>query len=219
MMFHLGKRARYNIILFLLSFIYIFVIGLFGGVDKIDFVYGIVISFIYFFSFLTIREESRFSFSIPTLMVLLTWIGAFFGLPVLTKITGLLATLFFFVVIFLLVLRIASSSKVQLLEFVESVNIYLLLGIAASLLFRSVYAFNPQAYNTPAEGMSGMSDFIYFSFVTLTTLGYGDISPASPLARSLANLFSVTGQLYLTMIIAMLVGKFLSEKQSDGKDQ
>lgn len=219
MISHFGKRARYNIILFLLGFIYIFVIGLFGGVDKIDLVYGLVISFIYFFSFLTIREESRFSFSIPTLLVLLTWIGAFFGLPVFTKITGLLATLFFFVVIFLLVLRIANSSKVRLLEFVEAVNIYLLLGIAASLLFRSVYAFNPHAYHAPAEGLSGMPDFIYFSFVTLTTLGYGDISPASPLARSLAILFSVSGQLYLTMIIAMLVGKFLSEKQSTGKEQ
>ena len=104
-----------------------------------------------------------------------------------------------------------------MLEFVEAVNIYLLLGIAASLLFQSVYAFNPQAYHAPAEGLSGLSDFIYFSFVTLTTLGYGDITPASPLAHSLAILFSVTGQLYLTMIIAMLVGKFLSEKQATGR--
>ena len=131
---------------------------------------------------------------------------------------GLAIALMIFAVIIMLILRIAKSRNVRMLEFVESVNIYLLLGIAASVLFKSVYAFNHQAYNTPPGGMDSMSDFIYFAFVTMTTLGYGDISPAGPLARSLAVFFSVTGQLYLTMIIAMLVGKYLAEVQDKNRD-
>jgi len=214
----LPKRAWSNIFLILLSFIYIFIIGLFEEGKGQGFAYQVVISFIYIFSFLTIKEESNYSFSIPALMVILTWVGFVFDLRMLSRITGLVATLFFFAVIIMLILRIAKSRNVRMLEFVESVNIYLLLGIAASVLFKSVYAFNHQAYNTPPGGMDSMSDFIYFAFVTMTTLGYGDISPAGPLARSLAVFFSVTGQLYLTMIIAMLVGKYLAEVQDKNRD-
>jgi hypothetical protein len=209
----LPKRAWSNIFLILFSFVYIFVIGLFEESKDQGFAYQVIISFIYIFSFLTIKEESNFSFTIPGLMVILTWLGSIFDFHYLSRITGLIATIFFFAVIVLLILRIANSRKVRILEFVESVNIYLLLGIAASVLFKSVYAFNHEAYNTSVSGMDSMSDFIYFAFVTMTTLGYGDISPAGPLARSLAIFFSVAGQLYLTMIIAMLVGKYLGEVQ------
>jgi len=59
------------------------------------------------------------------------------------------------------------------------------------------------------------SDYIYFGFVTLTTLGYGDVTPVSPMARSMAVLIAITGQLYMTILIAMLVGKFLA--RSEGK--
>lgn len=50
------------------------------------------------------------------------------------------------------------------------------------------------------------AEMIYYSFVTLTTLGYGDIVPVSPSARSLATLEALTGQLYLTVLVARLVG-------------
>ena len=104
-----------------------------------------------------------------------------------------------------------------MLEFLESVNVYLLLGIAASILFAAVNESNQDAYNHTGETFKSQADFIYFSFVTMSTLGYGDITPRDSLARSLAIFFSVTGQLYLTMIIAMLVGKFLGQKSSDAK--
>ena len=208
-----GKRALYNIILLGVSVVYIFIIGLASKGGDIRIAYQVTISFIYFFSFLTIKEESNYSFSIPALMVILTWVGFIFDLHALSRVTGFIATFFFFVVIIMLILRIARSRNVQMLEFMESVNIYLLLGIAGAILFRSVFAYNPEAYNMPPGGLENMSDFIYFAFVTMTTLGYGDISPASPMARSLAIFFSVAGQLYLTMIIAMLVGKYLAAAQ------
>ncbi len=54
--------------------------------------------------------------------------------------------------------------------------------------------------------------YYYFSFVCLTTVGFGDITPASDGARSLALLISLSGQLYLTVIIALIIGKFLSRQ-------
>jgi hypothetical protein len=54
---------------------------------------------------------------------------------------------------------------------------------------------------------------LYFSFVTLATLGYGDIVPLKPYTRSLATLITITGQFYIAIIVALLVGKF-SAKQN-----
>ncbi len=54
--------------------------------------------------------------------------------------------------------------------------------------------------------------YYYFSFVCLTTVGFGDITPASDASRSLALLISLVGQVYLTVVIALIIGKFLSQK-------
>jgi voltage-gated potassium channel Kch len=58
--------------------------------------------------------------------------------------------------------------------------------------------------------------FLYFSYVTMTTLGYGDITPIAPIARSLAMLEALIGQIYLVVMIAWLVGMNVS--QSLGKN-
>jgi len=211
----LNKRAWHNIILLTLNFIYIFVIGLFIRDGNQSFVYYTFISLIYLSSILVIKDESSYYFYIPAIMILLTWISEFLDLQVLSDITSVISTLFFMAVIVLLIVRIAKSKRANILEFLESINVYLLLGIAGSVLFGWLYRMNPDAFTASTGEFSNQADFIYFSFVTMTTLGYGDILPVSPLARSFTIMFSVTGQLYLTMIIAMLVGKYLSANQSD----
>lgn len=208
----LTPKARHNLLLFVLSFIYIFVIGLFSDFKNLNFVYYIFISAIYFVSILTIKDKSNYYFYISAAMIVLTWVSDFLDLPLLSRITGIISTLFFFLIIVFLIVRVARSKTVGMLEFLESINIYLLLGIAGSILFSIIYRQNHDAYNPPGEILTSQSDFIYYSFVTMTTLGYGDITPNDSLARSLSIFFSVTGQLYLTMIIAMLVGKYLSNQ-------
>lgn len=208
----LTPKARHNLILFVLSFIYIFVIGLFSDFKNLNIVYYIFISAIYFVSILTIKDKSNYYFYISAAMIILTWVSDFLDLPLLSRITGIISTLFFFLIIVFLIVRVARSKTVGMLEFLESINIYLLLGIAGSILFSIIYRQNHDAYNPPGEILTSQSDFIYYSFVTMTTLGYGDITPNDSLARSLSIFFSVTGQLYLTMIIAMLVGKYLSNQ-------
>jgi voltage-gated potassium channel len=56
-----------------------------------------------------------------------------------------------------------------------------------------------------------LSHFSYYSFVTLTTLGYGDITPLTPVARSLSLLEAITGQLYIAILIARLVGIHIAQ--------
>lgn len=206
-----NKRRTNNLILFSLNAVYIFVLGLFDGLVEMRFVYYTMISAIYIASVFTVKNSGIRYFVAPFLLIILTWITEILKFQLISEISGILSTVYFFFVIVLLVKRVAGSKNVGALEFLESINVYLLLGIAGSLLFNALYSYEPTAFHYAGEALNNHSDFIYFSFVTMTTLGYGDITPVSPLARSLSIFFSVSGQLYLTMIIAMLVGKYIGQ--------
>jgi hypothetical protein len=208
----LKTRARNNLILIVLSVIYIFVLGIFEHFYDMRYVYYTFLSAIILFSIFTISDRKSYLFSIPSTIVVLTWLTEVLKLEYFSMITGYLSVIFFLFVIVRLIFRVANSDRVGTLEFIESINVYLLLGIAGSILFGAVYTYNHDAYNQPGEILSMHSQFIYYSFVTMTTLGYGDITPNDSVARSLSIFFSVAGQLYLTLIIAMLVGKYLNQK-------
>ncbi len=105
-----------------------------------------------------------------------------------------------------------------------SLCVYLLLGVVWAVAYSAVAVLNPAAFvlalpgaGSTAEMRFGRGDSInslYFSLATLTTLGYGDIVPISPTARVLATLEAIMGQLYLTVLVARLVG--LNIVRSDG---
>ncbi len=86
-----------------------------------------------------------------------------------------------------------------------AVVLYLLLGLLWAVAYHVVNRIVPGSFiGHPADAVD-LSDWVYFSFVTLTTVGYGDITPAAQGARSLAMLEALTGQLYPAVIIARLV--------------
>jgi hypothetical protein len=96
-----------------------------------------------------------------------------------------------------------------------AVAVYLMLGLIWAMAYSLVYIQDPSSFNlgrsiggtVDLDGIQteGMSRFIYFSFVTMTTLGYGDIAPQSKLADNLAVLQALVGQIYLVVILARLV--------------
>jgi hypothetical protein len=96
---------------------------------------------------------------------------------------------------------------------------YLFIGLLFSLLFTHMEFRSPGSFLLRGETISGAAEseaalvptFTYFSFVTLTTLGYGDITPATTYARTLAFLEALIGQLYLAVMVATLVGIRVSE--------
>lgn len=98
-----------------------------------------------------------------------------------------------------------------------AVAIYLLLGVLWARLYDIVHLLNPSAFSFNHE----MNPFtlIYFSFVTLMTIGYGDILPVSVAARSLAILEGVVGQLYMVILISSLVSEFSALSLKSYNDQ
>ena len=102
-------------------------------------------------------------------------------------------------------------------KLVGSVCIYLMLGLIWSVVYVFVHVASEGSFtgvkSTALEDQ--FLEFVYYSFVTLTTLGYGDLTPVNPLARALSYLEAVSGQLYLTILVAALVGIRISTWQGE----
>ena len=92
-----------------------------------------------------------------------------------------------------------------------AICVYLLIGFAWAFGYGLIEFINPGSFSGLAQTgtnnrVGRIMQLRYFSFATLTTLGFGDILPRTPVARTLATLEAVTGQIYLTVLIARLVG-------------
>lgn len=120
----------------------------------------------------------------------------------------------------ILIMGIARAENVTLLVMLESISGYLLLGLCLSIMVSLLVLFDPYSFNfqnlsndtTPIINQT--SNYIYYTFVSLTSTGYGDFLPLTPEAKSLANLISVSGQFYVAIIIAMIVGKYLNKRSA-----
>ncbi len=82
---------------------------------------------------------------------------------------------------------------------------YLLLGLLWSFAYLLLQGLQPGSFAPPDQGPA---DLLYFSYTTLTTLGYGDIQPVGRTARSLANAQAVSGVLYIAFLVARLIGMY-----------
>ena len=116
--------------------------------------------------------------------------------------TGLLSLLLLLVVVLGQTLR---SGPITPHRIQGAVAAYLLLGVIWADAYSLVALLRPGAFSGPVSPADGPRAWLYFSFVTLTTVGYGDVLPVHPAARSLAILEAVVGPLYLAILIARLV--------------
>ena len=147
------------------------------------------------------------------------WSKYFVVNSALEVVGGLCGAAFFIFAIIQILIFIYSQKKVTTDLIVGAVIVYLLMALAWSFIFGVVESMHPGSFSVPeVEGISTSRSFLYYSFVTLTTLGYGDITPVTSLARSLCILEAVIGQLYLVVQVAWLVGVHVSQsmlKKSD----
>ncbi len=95
-----------------------------------------------------------------------------------------------------------------------AICVYLLIGLAWATIYSAIERIEPQSFDfnhrrttTTSNGQThtAFSQLVYFSFVTMSTLGYGDVTPRTPLAENSTWMQSVVGQLYIAILIARLV--------------
>lgn len=108
--------------------------------------------------------------------------------------------------------RLATYRRVTLQLVLGLLCIYLLIGLSFSLAYLLVDLTVPLSFDPPELRISGC---VYYSFITLATVGYGDVSPVAPIARSLAVAESILGQLYLVSVVSMAVSRLGRERRAN----
>jgi hypothetical protein len=122
--------------------------------------------------------------------------------------------LFISVIIYLIIAQIIESQIISLNMILGVITIYVLFGLLAGECNQLVYNFDHNAFTGNLDP-NDLSDLRYYSYVTMTTLGYGDIVPVSQVARAVSVFFSLAGQIYLAVVIALIVGKYVSHSDKN----
>ena len=132
---------------------------------------------------------------------------------------GISMVAFFAFLIIEMIRGVLKQERVSKDTIFQAVSAYLLLGVTWMGLYALVYRADPAAINFPGTvPIADWKPLLYFSYTTLTTLGYGDITPVSPIARSLAMVESTVGPLYLAVLLARLVSLYSREKRVEVED-
>ncbi len=125
------------------------------------------------------------------------------------EVASMLLNLFFFLYLFVkLMFFLLKEEEVDRNTIFACISGFFLLGISGSLLLNLIHILIPDAFILPEY--PNFYDFIYFSFITLTSVGFGDIVPSASPAKSLTLLLGIVGQLYTTFLVAIIVGKYLA---------
>lgn len=156
------------------------------------------------------RRTLRVGIVLAAILIGIQWFGVLFYTNINLIIIDRAATCLFFALVSVGVINyIIRSEEVTASIIFGAICGYLLIGISWSFLHALIYSLNNQAYAFPATISNvpqiATLNFIYFSFVSISTVGFGDITPVSHVARTFTWLEAITGQIYLTVWIARLL--------------
>ena len=149
-----------------------------------------------------------------SLTVVFAVMGVVSGQEVFRLLMQVAAFAFCIVAIKYSLLEVFFSGDVDLNKLVGSVCIYLLLVVAWAIVYHSLELLTPGSFVglSATTDLSRFDEFTYFSLVTITTLGYGDITPENLIAGIIAGLQATAGVFYTAVLVASLVGDFLSRR-------
>jgi hypothetical protein len=185
-----------------------------------------------FFSFLLIAGVGAVAKSPRTTVVVggvvltsfaLRWLRLWFGGESLVISDALFSALFCLILAVVVLAQVLREGPITFYRIEGAVAFYLLLGMAWAFAYELVALRWPNAFAPPPSPTTNVKDdptarFVYFSFVTLTSVGYGDITAVHPFARSLATLEALIGQLFPTLLLARLVAMELYYRQARDRE-
>jgi len=122
----------------------------------------------------------------------------------------LLSALLFFYFCLLLLKQLRTIKEINLPFILGPILGFIYLGVIGGIFFETIHFIDPQAFHLRGH-ISGYA-FYYFSFISITTVGYGDITPLTPQAQSVTLVLNIIGQFYLAIVIAVFVGKYSNLK-------
>jgi hypothetical protein len=141
------------------------------------------------------------------------WLQYFYPNKAILAIGMIACALFIALVIANLLVFMLKSEEVNLEIIYAAILLYLLAALMWAFVYTVIELVDPASFNIDlSRPQDYLLEFQYFSFVTITTLGYGDITPVTEVAKAITALEAVVGQLYLVVAVAWLVGMYVSKK-------
>ena len=176
----------------------------------------ILLTFIYVALIFAIGSK-RFQVIIASILVLplilSTWSIYIYDYTVIGILTRTFGVLFFGYAVVLMLKEISRSTEITRETIFAAVVAYLLIAMMWAFLYMLLEGVIPGSFSVQDSDLrSEALRFEYFSFVTITTLGYGDIAPLTNKASALALLEALVGQIYLVVLVAWLVGMYVSRR-------
>jgi voltage-gated potassium channel len=160
--------------------------------------------------------KSRLAVNIFFVLVVLLLVvgGAMLDHVGFSKAHMFLMLCFFIWLTWLVAHQVLFTGKIDTNKIIGAICIYMLLGLIWAMLYLFIAEAVPGAFNgmTQAPWLDNFATAVYFSFVTITTLGYGDVSPVLPLARFLVYMEAIVGVFYMAILVASLIGVRLSDR-------
>lgn len=214
------KSSLANGILLFFTLVTVFVIPI-SPIAYLEFLFTCSITGIVIFSVLSLRQKHKFIRIFAVFSLMFIWSSYFVDMKLFRLGFRFINFFFFLYLVFSLIKQISSIATVTFKVIVDSITGYLLLGFAFSLIVTAISLTIPGAYSASINGdletkfIEPIQNNIYYTFMTFTTTGYGDIVPVHPFSKSLSVLIGVSGQLYVAIIISMLVGKYASAKKAE----
>ena len=151
------------------------------------------------------------TYALGTLVLFFIWLEFSKGDTRPIMLTRLVVSLTLFINFCILLLKqLRKIKKINLQFILMPILGFLYLGIIGGILFEVMHFFDSSSFKL-VHGFSGFS-FYYFSFISITTVGYGDITPLTSPAQSLTLVMNIIGQFYLAIVIAVFVGKYINVK-------
>lgn len=165
------------------------------------------------------KYQKRRSVAIVLLLALLVlyWLGIYDVIRFSRIGSYLLFVVYFGLLMYSYIMQLARFQKVTVNVLYATLCLYLIIGLFWGSLYTLLYELSPGAYSgTLLDNVQGapLHIFNYFSMVTLTTLGYGDITPQTPGAGALCQMEAIIGQFFTAVIVAWLVGSIITEKEN-----
>jgi len=146
-------------------------------------------------------------------LILSTWSIYFYDSTQIGMLTRIFGALFFGYAVIIILQIIARSTEVTRETIFAAVVAYLLIALMWAFFYMILEMVAPGSFSFPDKSIRlETMQFEYFSFITITTLGYGDITPLTNRASALTLLEAIIGQIYLVVLVAWLVGMYVSRK-------
>lgn len=187
-----------------------------GDYTGFRFVVDIAATGIFIFAMYAISEKKHhliFALFLVVPTILTLWIDYFTSFKGAFVISEIFGIVFLGFAIIIIVNFIRKESEVTREMIFAAVVVYLLMAMLWSDLYQLLEMLAPGSFSMP-EGQiqNDRTLFLYFSLVTITTLGYGDMTPLTDRAAGLASVEALSGQIYLVVLVAWLVGMHVSKR-------